>query len=175
MLRALPSSIINSLLQTNIWDIESRYIEFTAQTWQEMFILHYLHPVCQHLIFVLGPKREVISIYNENFTTPQFKSPYFIEVYRCVELAAIDDVSKCGSDNYPVPHNWTEIGIVVPDLSDEVKFYKYIIYNHTFCKCGGTADTERKFWNDTVELGESITQHYKKLETKWLHSTLYLC
>ena len=104
-----------------------------------MFILHYLHPVCQHLIFVLGSKGEVVSIYNENFTTPQFRSPYFIEVYRCVAVNTTDDVVECGIDKYPVPHNWTEIEIVVPDENNEViKFYKYIIYNHTSCKCGGT-------------------------------------
>ena len=123
--------------------------------------------------FVLGPKREVVSIYNENFTTPQFRSPYFIEVYRCVELATDDDVSKCGSDNYPVPHTWTEIEIMVPDVNNE-EFYKYIIYNHTLCKCGGIADTERKFWNDTVELGESFTQHCQKLQTQWLLYTVFM-
>ena len=106
--------------------------------------------------FFSGPKREVISIYNENFTTPQFRSPYFIEVYLCIALATIDDESVCGSDNYLVPHNWTEIEIVVPDVNNEVtKFYQYIIYNHTSCKCGGTPEAQRIFRNDTVELGES--------------------
>ena len=127
------------------------------------FLLKYAKKCSSYLIFicifVLGPKREVISIYNENFTTPQFRSPYFIEVYRCVALATIDDEFECGSDNYPVPHNWTEIEIVVPDLSNEEKFYKFIIYNHTSCTCGGTPEIQKKFRNDTVELGESVMQY----------------
>ena len=128
-----------------------------------MFIFHIF--VC---IFVSGPKREVVSIYNENFTTPQFRSPYFIEVYRCVAVTTTGDKLVCGSDNYPQPHTWTEIEIVVPDLSKEANFYKYIVYNHTSCKCDGTPETtERKFRNDTVDLGESIMQYTLEIFTRY--------
>ena len=35
-----------------------------------------------------------------------------------------------------------EIEIVVPDTSNKTKFYSYVIYNHTSCKCG--KENERK-------------------------------
>ena len=79
----------------------------------------------------------MISIYNDNFTTPESRVPYFIKVYRCVEADP-----NCGSNKYPVPSNKTEIEIVVPDLTNSYrdlikkKFYKYVVYNHTSCKCG---------------------------------------
>ena len=99
---------------------------------------------------VLGPKREVISIYNEEFTTPKDRDPYFIEVYRCVAVDTLNDQKKCGDDKYPVPHTWTSITIVVPDLGQTPKFYKYVIYNHTSCKCDGTGE-ERKLRKKPVE------------------------
>ena len=105
-------------------------------------------------IIVLGLRREVISIYNENFTTPKDRDPYFIEVYRCVTVDEKDQ-AKCG-DEYPVPHTWTNITIVVPDLGNNLKFYKYVIYNHTSCKCDGT-EKERKLRKKLVEeLGECL-------------------
>ena len=79
----------------------------------------------------------MVSIYNNNFTTPESRVPYFIEVYRCVEAD-----SNCAAQEYPVPLNKTEIEIVVPDLTNSCrdplikKFYKYVVYNHTSCKCG---------------------------------------
>ena len=101
-------------------------------------------------------------------------------MYRCVALATIDDERVCGYDNYPVPHNWTEIEIVVPDENNEViKFYKYIIYNHTSCKCGGTPEAQRIFRNDTVELSESnaiqsreIQQQYTQSKTSMIFNAL---
>ena len=78
----------------------------------------------------------MISIYNDNFTTPESRVPYCIEVYRCVEA------DHCRSKEYPVPSNKTEIEIVVPDLTNSYRdpmkknFYKYLVYNHTSCKCG---------------------------------------
>ena len=99
---------------------------------------------------VLGLRREVISIYNENFTTPKDRDPYFIEVYRCVTVTD-KDLGNC-VDKYPVPHTWTNITIVVPDLANRSKFYKYVIYNHTSCKCG-----DRKLRKKPVEeLGECL-------------------
>ena len=89
--------------------------------------------------FVLEPQREVISIYNDDFTTPPSRPQYFIEVYRCVKL----DFGECGSSAYPVPKTTNEIEIVVPDITNKDrdssyknKFYKYVVHNHTTCQCG---------------------------------------
>jgi hypothetical protein len=90
---------------------------------------------------VLGPQREVISIYNDEFLTPLSRPQYFIEIYRCVDVKVGDCFS--GKHGYPVPKTTAEIEIVVPDTtnkdrdsSDKNKFYKYVVYNHTSCKCG---------------------------------------
>ena len=90
--------------------------------------------------FVLEPQREVVSIYNDNFTTPEFRLPYFIEVYRCV-LAGPND--NCDAKLYPVANETKDIEIVVPDLTNndrdpakKPKFYRYVVHNHTSCKCG---------------------------------------
>ena len=93
----------------------------------------------------------MISIYNEEFTTPKDRDPYFIEVYRCVTVDFEDEV-KCGGDMYPVPHTWTNIAIVVPDLGKKPKFYKYVIYNHTSCKCENPTSQSRKLRKKPVEL-----------------------
>jgi hypothetical protein len=93
--------------------------------------------------FVLGPQREVVSIYNDNFATPLSRPQYFIEVYRCVQV----DFGECpssGPSGYPVPKQIEKIEIVVPDITkgkdrnsaNKTKFYKYVVYNHTSCKCG---------------------------------------
>ena len=111
---------------------------------------------------VLGPEREVISIYNDNFATPKDRDPYFIEVYRCVAVITDEDKVKCGGHDYPVPHTWTNITIVVPDLGKNSTFYKYVIYNHTSCKCG-----DRKLSKKPVEeLGECL---------KWIQIFAALC
>ena len=101
--------------------------------------------------FDLGPQREVISIYNDDFVTLPSKPQYFIEVYRCVEV----DVGECFSGRYayPVPTTTDEIEIIVPDItnkdldsSDNKKFYKYVVYNHTSCHCGKVEDSKRKLY-----------------------------
>ena len=79
----------------------------------------------------------MVSIYNNNFTTPESKVPYFIEVYRCVSAADLN----CGTGYYPMPSRRKEIEIVVPDLTNNYRgssklFYKYVVYNHTSCECG---------------------------------------
>ena len=85
---------------------------------------------------VLGPEREVISVYNEDFTTPCNRTPYFIEVYRCVK----DNGSRCSEnqtvEDFIVPNETENITIVVPDTGNKTEFYSYVIYNHTSCKCG---------------------------------------
>jgi hypothetical protein len=46
------------------------------------------------------------------------------------------------ANGYPVPNTMAEIEIVVPDVTNKdrdpssKKFYKYVVYNHTSCKCG---------------------------------------
>ena len=95
----------------------------------------------------------MISIYNANFTTPENRDPYFIEVYRCVSLDIIYDEEEC-RDEYLVPDNWTKIEIVVPDLGNKTKFYKYVIYNHTSCKCDKSEPSI--FWNISEHSGEFL-------------------
>ncbi|CAB4013038.1 Hypothetical predicted protein [Paramuricea clavata] len=105
-----------------------------------------------------GPQREVVSIYNDDFTTSSSRPQYFIEVYRCVKV----DVGECpasrGPSVYPVPDKIEEIEIVVPDItnndrdsSDEKKFYKYVVYNHTSCKCGTAKDRKSKLYKTITD------------------------
>ena len=95
----------------------------------------------------------MVSIYKykDNFTTPLSRPQYFIEVYRCVKL----DSGECfsGQYAYPVPKTMAEIGIVIPDItnkdrdpSSKKKFYKYVVYNHTSCKCGKLEDRKKKLY-----------------------------
>jgi hypothetical protein len=86
----------------------------------------------------------VVSIYNDNFLTPLSRPQYFIEVYRCVQVD-FAECSSSGPSGYPVPKQIGKIEIVVPDITkgkdrnstnNELKFYKYVVYNHTSCKCG---------------------------------------
>ena len=94
--------------------------------------------------FVLGPQREVVSIYNDVFATPPSRPQYFIEVYRCVKVAYFGECPSSGPSGYPVPENIEKIEIVVPHITNGkdrnstniTKFYKYVVYNHTSCKCG---------------------------------------
>ncbi len=101
--------------------------------------------------FVLGPQREVVSIYNDDFTTPADRKPYFISVTRCVKVEQGDtDDGKCSAGNpnlmYPVQGSHTRIEILVPDIRNDnryynpKKFYKYVVYNHTSCICGKLKD-----------------------------------
>ena len=77
----------------------------------------------------------MVSIYNDDFTTPKSRMPYFIEVRRCV------NGTGCSRElnTYPVPvlAKMKEIVIVVPDSApDKQKWYKYVVYDHTSCRCG---------------------------------------
>ncbi|CAB4035608.1 Hypothetical predicted protein, partial [Paramuricea clavata] len=96
--------------------------------------------VAESSLEITVPQREVISIYNDDFTTPPSRPQYFIEVYRCVKLD-FGECSSSGPSTYPVPKTTNEIEIVVPDItnkdsSDKKKFYKYAVHNHTSCQCG---------------------------------------
>ena len=89
----------------------------------------------------------MVSIYNNNFTTPESRVPYFIEVYRCVQL--VNDNCNSSTGYYPVPSNTSEIEIVVPDFKtkydrdpSEKTFYKFVVYNHASCKCGTSKERE---------------------------------
>ncbi|XP_046841513.1 uncharacterized protein LOC124435558 isoform X2 [Xenia sp. Carnegie-2017] len=76
-------------------------------------------------------KQEVVSIYNENFTDiPKDREPYYVKVQRCIiKKEKNPTCSLC----WPQPMTWTEVEIVVPDLKNYTKFYKYVVYNHTSC------------------------------------------
>ena len=95
----------------------------------------------------------MVSIYNDDFTTLPSRPQYFIEVYRCVEVF----YGECdsGQYGYPVPNIMAEIEIVVPDItnkdrdpSSKKKFYKYVVYNHTSCKCGKLEDRKKKLYKN---------------------------
>ena len=102
----------------------------------------------------------MISIYNDNFTTPESRVPYFIAVYRCVEA---DHNCPTNNKTYPVQSNKTEIEIVVPDLTNSYrdplkkKFYKYLVYNHISCKCGKLE--ERKLYKRIQNNEGKIRKH----------------
>ena len=73
--------------------------------------------------------------------------PYFIEVHRCVLAGRNDDCCIACNETYPVPVSKKPIEIVVPDLTNndrnpakKPKFYRYVVYNHTSCKCGSFAE-----------------------------------
>jgi hypothetical protein len=82
----------------------------------------------------------VVSIYDDHFATLPSRPPYFIKVYRCAEVGVGECIS--GQHTYPVPNKIEEIEIVVPDTTNKdrdsrnEKFYKYVVYNHTRCRCG---------------------------------------
>ena len=95
----------------------------------------------------------MISIYNTNFTTPENRDPYFIEVYRCV-VDSMNDQENCSVNTHIVPDNWTKIEIVVPDLGDKTEFYKYVIYNHTSCIC--TDESKPTLRNISEHSGEFL-------------------
>ncbi|XP_028400607.1 uncharacterized protein LOC114523774 [Dendronephthya gigantea] len=76
------------------------------------------------------PAVEVVSIYGDNFDTPKGREPFFIETHRCVSKGFTD------VDEWPLPDTQNEIEIVVADLNDAKKFYKYVVFNHTSCKSG---------------------------------------
>ncbi|XP_046841528.1 uncharacterized protein LOC124435567 isoform X2 [Xenia sp. Carnegie-2017] len=81
--------------------------------------------------------QEVVSIYDENFTDiPKDREPYYIKVQRCINDK--DNVPTC-SLCWPQPMTLTEVEIVVPDLKNYTKFYKYIVYNHASCYWETTA------------------------------------
>ena len=115
--------------------------------------------------FFLVPAEEVVSIYGPDFDINFKKSqePYFIKINRCItitdtnkydpEIHRLNISTSCWS----VPKSQAsrqEIEIVVPDLNEK-KFYKYIVFNDSACKCGNkyhkqhknmTGKHESKYW-----------------------------
>ena len=69
-----------------------------------------------------------MSIYGDDYKTPHSREPYFIKVHRCLYAE-----TKYGVFNPGFPTSKTEVEIVVPDINNRTKFYKYIVYNHTSC------------------------------------------
>ena len=95
----------------------------------------------------------MVSIYNDDFTTPPSRPQYFIEVYRCVKVF-FGECPSSGPSGYPVPKRTAEIEIVVPDItnkdrdpSSKKKFYKYVVYNHISCTCGTFKYRNSKLYN----------------------------
>ena len=83
----------------------------------------------------LGTAEEVVSIYGPNFTTPESRAPYYIKIRRCViDEYAFSINTACWS--VPKNNSRKEIEIVVPDINNNKKFYKYVVYNDTACECG---------------------------------------
>ncbi len=94
--------------------------------------------------------------------------PYFIEVHRCV-LADADNY--CVAALYPVANDTKPIEIVVPDLTNndrnpakKQKFYKYVVYNHTSCRCGTLKERNSTLHgNNTNNNGEcnfTVSKYY---------------
>ncbi|CAB3988101.1 Hypothetical predicted protein [Paramuricea clavata] len=76
-----------------------------------------------------GLYEEVVSIYNEDFTTPESREPYFIKVHRCIIPCWHSSIEM------PVALTQKEIEIVAADINNQTKFYKYVVYDHISCKC----------------------------------------
>ncbi|CAB4023523.1 Hypothetical predicted protein [Paramuricea clavata] len=127
---------------------------------------------------ITGPQREVISIYNDDFTTPPSTPQYFIEVYRCVKLD-FGECSGTGPSTYPVPKTTDEIEIVVPDItnkdrSDKKKFYKYIVHNHTSCQCGNIKYRNGRLYK-TITNNEVSEAYFKAKFSKNPVNLIRLC
>ncbi|XP_028401245.1 uncharacterized protein LOC114524285 isoform X1 [Dendronephthya gigantea] len=127
-----------------------------------------------------GPQKEVVSIYNDGFTTPESRNPYFIEVYRCVKIDK-KYIVKCLA-KYPVQATMTNIEIVVPDLTNKVrdpgnakKFYKYIVFNHTSCKCGNLKERKLYYTLSNNRVSESYYRKNYKKNPKNLQSSSDYC
>ncbi|XP_028416383.1 uncharacterized protein LOC114540392 [Dendronephthya gigantea] len=115
-------------------------------------LIIFMVPVTSRRIYTSEAQKEVVSIYNDNFTTPISRYPYFIEVYRCSKIYFRAFSFNCMLYHYPVPATMSKIEIVVPDVANDErdpdtkkKFYKYIVFNHTSCTCGELR--ERKLYN----------------------------
>ena len=86
-----------------------------------------------------------MSIYNENFTTPESREPYFIKVHRCIKACWTGR-----SIDMPIALTQTEIEIVVADINNQTKFYKYVVYNHTRCGCHNVTQINKLHKTDLV-------------------------
>ena len=109
---------------------------------------------------------EVVSIYDSNFGTPDSRMPYFVKTQRCVavEKGKPVDVGGLWVSCWSVPKEYEEMEIVVPDINDPKKFYKYIVYNHTSCECDTTRGSGRNVsLHKTLKPNESKFKPQRKL------------
>ena len=92
-----------------------------------------------------------MSIYGDKFYTPESREPYFIKIQRCVTtignwkqfLNSDIDSDECWSVPAKNGSVRKEIEIVVPDINNGTKFYKYVVYNDTACECGTEQDVKQ--------------------------------
>ena len=87
---------------------------------------------------------EVVSIYNEDFTTPESREPYFIKVHRCIKACWNRSIDM------PVALTQEEIEIVVADINNQTKFYKYVVYDHISCVCRNSTQINKLHKTDLV-------------------------
>ena len=107
---------------------------------------------------------EVVSIYGDNFVTPGSRMPYHVKTQRCAIEKSDKPVDQDGfyvRNCSPVPKKREEMEIVVPDINDPKKFYKYIVYNHTSCECD-TASRSGK----NVSLHKTLKSNESKFQTQ---------
>ncbi|CAB4017521.1 Hypothetical predicted protein [Paramuricea clavata] len=103
--------------------------------------LKYVTVLCLVMVFGLQDSvnangcttaEEVVSIYGANFNTPKSREPYFVRIQRCVMG---NNNLPCWFWSVPRENSRKEVEIVVPDINDKTKFYKYVVYNDTACEC----------------------------------------
>ncbi|CAB3988099.1 Hypothetical predicted protein [Paramuricea clavata] len=105
-----------------------------------------------------GLYEEVVSIYNEHFTTPESREPYLIKVHRCI-IACRTKTSIA----MPYALIQKEIEIVVADINNPTKFYKYVVYNHTKCGCDKHNVTKNELHKNLVSNEVNETEFKAKL------------
>ena len=109
---------------------------------------------------IFKPAEEVVSIYGPNFDIRTSQEPYFIKINRCItvnDVSKFNDLTQDDCWSVPVsPKSRQKIEIVVPDLNNEKKFYEYVVYNDTACRCGILEEFEKQYKRiDNREINEA--------------------
>jgi hypothetical protein len=93
-----------------------------------------------------------VSIYHENFTTPESREPYFIKVHRCV--------IACPHSSIEMSFALTkkEIEIVVADINNQKIFYKYVVYDHISCVCRNVTQINKLHKNLVSNEGKRLNE-----------------